>query len=83
MRSGAESSFEMYATQPLTTGSTCHTPHATFTPGPHLERPSEELLQLVLEPETERSRSYWMSMVGCLMISVSCLAIFVMAAARR
>jgi len=69
----------MFAPQPWPQGSTGSNSHATLSPQPY----SDELLLLLLEPETHRSRSYWMSMVGCLMISLSCLAILALSAAHR
>jgi hypothetical protein len=69
----------MFATQPWPVGSTGLIPQAART---H-DTSSEDLVRLLLEPEPQRSRSYWMSMLGCLMISLSCLAVFAISAAQR
>ena len=55
----------MFAPQPWPQGSTITNPHAALSPQPF----SDEFLLMLLEPETQRPKSYWMTMVGCLMAS--------------
>ena len=69
----------MFAPQPWPQGSTITNPHAALSPQPF----SDEFLLMLLEPETQRPKSYWMTMVGCLMISLSCLAVLALSAAQR
>ena len=54
-------------------------PYAALTQKLH----PDDLLRMLVEPETQRSTAYWATIAGCLMIIVSCLAVFALAAAQR
>ena len=74
----------MIAVQPWTDASAAPTaagasPYAALT---HKLHP-DDLLRMLVEPETQRSTVYWATILGCLTIIVSCLAVFALAAAQR